>query len=521
MKAKKTIGIICALALALGAVGCNKEKGGEVSDTGEAKYTASYPIETDKTLKLWGVSTHQDYNDPREQPFYKELMKRTGVNLDITVVPGSQSDELFNLMIVSNDLPDIVSAYWTWKLGGPDQCIAEGIVLPLNEMIEKYSPNLKKYLNENPNIDRMVKSDGGNYYMYPFIRDSDYLTTYIGPVVRGDIMDELGLSDPETPEEWEAVLRAFKAAGIESPFNPGSNIQFMAGGFGTWGNYYLRDGKVVYGPVEDAYKEFLTTMTRWYSEGLMEKDLASIDNNILAAKMSSGKSALAFGTGGQLGQWLSAGQGSNPGYTLRALKYATPEKGSQAEFGFKESLIGGSGCAITQQCSDPELAARFLDYGYGEEGHMLSNFGIEGESYTIEDGEPIFTQAMYEYKNGDLGSSISRYAWSVGSGACIQDYRMYKQRMQTDTQKQAIDTWLDTNMTAHLIPPTIPLEEEADRLAQLDNAINTYWSEMVYKFIFGRESLDNFDAYVAEMKRLGLDEAIAFRQKALDRYNAR
>ena len=51
--------------------------------------------------------------------------------------------------------------------------------------------------------------------------------------------------------------------------------------------------------------------------------------------------------------------------------------------------------------------------------------------------------------------------------------------------------------------------------------INTYRTEMTYKFITGQESLDNFDAFVEQIKSQDIEDAIEIQQAALDRYNAR
>ena len=53
------------------------------------------------------------------------------------------------------------------------------------------------------------------------------------------------------------------------------------------------------------------------------------------------------------------------------------------------------------------------------------------------------------------------------------------------------------------------------------NEINTYRDEMTLKFIFGTESLDNFDTYVTNIKNMNLEEALDIENAALDRYNSR
>ncbi len=44
---------------------------------------------------------------------------------------------------------------------------------------------------------------------------------------------------------------------------------------------------------------------------------------------------------------------------------------------------------------------------------------------------------------------------------------------------------------------------------------------MTLKFIFGTESLDDFDKYVETVENMGLDRALEIQNAALERYNSR
>ena len=104
--------------------------------------------------------------------------------------------------------------------GGPEKAIGDGYILKLNDLIDQHAPNLKKFLQENPDIDKMVKTDNGSYYAFPFIRGDEYLRVFQGPIIRKDWLDELGLPVPETIDDWTAMLRAFKEKkGAAAPFS--------------------------------------------------------------------------------------------------------------------------------------------------------------------------------------------------------------------------------------------------------------------------------------------------------------
>ena len=90
-----------------------------------------------------------------------------------------------------------------------------------------------------------------------------------------------------------------------------------------------------------------------------------------------------------------------------------------------------------------------------------------------------------------------------------------------DEQKETPQVWGDHNGKAHRLPPVTPTTEESTELASITNELNTYRDEMILKFIFGDESLDNFDEYVQNLENMGLSRALEIQNAALERYNAR
>ena len=90
-----------------------------------------------------------------------------------------------------------------------------------------------------------------------------------------------------------------------------------------------------------------------------------------------------------------------------------------------------------------------------------------------------------------------------------------------DEQKETPVVWGDSNGKAHLLPPITPTSEESKEFSTIMNEINTYRDEMTLKFMFGTESLDNFDTYVKNIENMGLARALEIQNAALDRYNSR
>ncbi len=527
MKKRSKVQVVMALVLSVIMIssvfmGCTKSTVNEkIKDDAKVKYNNSYPLNTDQKLTYWAGNdtVHKDYQSYKEQPFYKELMKRTGVEVEFIMPPAGQHREAFNLLIASNDLPDVIQYDWLLLPGGPEKYIKDNYIIKLNDIMDKYAPNLSKYLKDNPNQDKMIKTDNKEYYAFPSLRGDEYLNVWAGPVVRKDWLDELGLPIPETMDDWYRMLKAFKNKKQATAPLAWTEWLFewsgaFTGAYGVMKDFYIENGKVVYGPAEPGWKDFLQTFKKWYEEGLIDPDIATIDGKMIETRIVSGQTGAVIGSGGSMGTYLPALKSNNPKADLIGVPYPVLNKGEKPKFGQRDNdYLGIASAAITTKCKDVELAARFLDYGYSEEGHMLFNFGIEGESYQMVDGYPKYTH--------EILNDFSKAYRYIRIFVTIHDPRMYEQRMVYQQQKDALKIWINTDMVKYKAPPLTPTSEESQEMASLMNEITTYTNEMMLKFMFGNENIDKFDDYVKTLKTMGIDKVLKMKQDSLERYQSR
>lgn len=495
----------------------------------------SYPVSSSETLTYWcelNQNVSANFASLGDTPFAKEWEKETGIKLEFQHPPANQGNEQFSLLLADGNLPDLMEYAWMNYPGGPEKAITDGNILALNDIFDQYCPNIKKYLEENPDIDKMIKTDEGHYYVFPFIRGDKKLCNTIGPMIRKDWLDELNLEVPETIDEWETVLKAFRdQKGASAPFS----WEYTMGALTDWNpfmlaygvtrSFYLADdGTVRFGATEQGYKDYLTLFNRWYAEGLLDPDLATLALDQVSAKITSGDAGASLGwAGSRMGTWINAAIQTDPGFMLAAAPYPTLEKGDYPEFGQIDNQYPNQGCvAITKSCKNVELAARLMDYAYSEEGHMLFNFGIEGESYTMIDGYPTYTDMILNNPDGwSVAQSLSAYVRGNYNGPFVQDIRYLEQYYTIETQKVSNQIWGETNGEKHKIPPITPTADESREYSTIMNEINTYRDEMTLKFIFGTESLDNFDNYVKTIENMGLARALEIQNLAMERYNNR
>lgn len=510
---KKTVTIALSAAMLLSMAGC----GGKRTADSNSKSGS-------KAVKWWvalNANTAQTVSNMGETELSKALEKKFNTSIEFIHPAQGQDAEKFNIMIAMGDLPDIIEYDWNSYSGGPEKALADGVIQELN--IDEDAPNLAAYVKENKNVDRQIRTDSGKYFGYPFIRGDRSLQTSAGLIIRKDWLDDLKLPVPETIDDWTKTLTAFKKQkGAVSPLDLATwHYPFGAflGAYGvTEGMFIGDDGKVVYGPAQPGYKEFLSKMNEWYKAGLLNADFVSLDSNIIQSDILNGYSGATAGSvGGNMGKWLAAKP--NDKFDLAAAPYPVLNKGDKPEFGQLQNSVTGTYAVISRDCKNPELCKKILDYGYSEEGKMLFNFGIEGESYNMVDGYPKYTDIITNNPDGlSMSASLARYALSHTEGPFIQDKRYMEQYASLPQQKEAIQVWSNTNMEKHILPGISLLPDEANAMASKIENINTYQSEMVAKFIMGIEPIDNFDAYVAELKNRGLDEYVKMMQQSYNRF---
>jgi len=106
-------------------------------------------------------------------------------------------------------------------------------------------------------------------------------------------------------------------------------------------------------------------------------------------------------------------------------------------------------------------------------------------------------------------------------GPFVQDQRELEQYYDLPELTEALELWTHNDMGKHIYPPASTTQEESEQLAIIINNVNTYRDEMEAKFITGALSINDFDKYVAQLKKFGIEKAIEIKQAAYDRYMAK
>lgn len=467
--------------------------------------------------------------------------EKTGVTVEfIHPTQGSENEE-FAVLVASNKLPDIIEWEWTNSYtGGPAAAEKEGVLILLDEYISEYgsAADLWQYLQDNPNIDKQVKNDNGNYYTFPFIRGSKYLQCTSGMMYRADLLEAAGFTKtPVTISDWTDALTALKANGIDKPMTFKNMEDLQNGLFNAYKlrpGMYIDDttGKVEYGFAEAGYKEFMLQVNQWVKDGLLDADLLTNDTKTMENYMLTGASAVTYGAGGGLMGAMLTTAGAAPetygaNFNLEAANFPVINSGEMVKYGgasYDYATTSKASAAITADSEHPDLAAKFLNFCYSQQGHTTINFGEEGKSYNMVGDVPTYTDEVMKNPNG-LTIAVAMAHWGRGnmSGAFVQDENYIIQYYETEQQKNALKMWNDeTDSQSTLIPPITLSEDESKKFTQLNAAVDTYVKEQRARFftLEGDVSAE-WDNYISTLKTMGIDEMISIYQSALDRFNAR
>lgn len=533
MKIKKVIAIAVCAALVSAMTGCSGGGGSKNAGEGDVnKLLAANPQEvtlplSDTPEKLTVASTISVTSAGQtfglgDIEAFKEFERRTGVEVEYQTV----SEEKLSLMFASNTLPDMILANWD-NLGGTYKYAMDSQIIPLDELIMENSPNFLNILKNDSSILNNALDVDKHLYLYPFIRPEEELRVFEGFQIRQDWLDKLNLETPQTVEDMYNVLKAFKEQDPngngqqdEIPIISDKKLPFADHAMNWFGidTFYQENGEVKCGWVQPEYKEFLETMSKWYSEGLIDADYLTCDTTQFRSKAVNEQAGVWYGrAAGTLGTLEAAMSSVNPDFSIVGVPWLKKDNNSEG-YAMPAKYIDNViniGIAITPNCQNPELAAKWCDYAYGEEGHLLFNFGIEGQSYNLDNGVPVYSSEITANPNGlSMGEALARYA-IPGNYAMEQSIHYFNQFM-TGSQKNAINIWKEGN-TSRTLPTLKYTQEELELANNLKNEINTYVSEMQSKIIVGREPMSSYDTMIERIKSMGIDKVTESMQKAYNR----
>lgn len=519
------------LAMMLTLTGCGNSTTADGGTSGSASPGAGFqaeglPIVTEPLTLTFSGSKAPLAPDFNTMTLVKQWEKDTGITIDWQNLPENVYQEKKALLLASGDLPDAF-----YNTGFTDEEIAvnsaNGNLIPLEGLIEEYAPNLKKIFDERPYIKAAVTSSDGHIYTLPSAEELGIGMVPFFWSINTEWLDKLGLDMPTTLDEYYEVLKAFKT---QDPNGNGQADEIPLSFIGGWwcadiGDLFaaisgmpdnpdhriVRKDKVIYTAMQPEYKEAIATLSKWYSEGLIDQEAFTQTDTQYLAKGKTADTILGSYVWWETEEVVGADKAGS--YSLMA-----PLEGPAGRIvGRSNSADYGRGAfAITKNNKHPEATMRWVDRLYEPTMSAQVAWGPIGEGLVEEDGILVAAPT----KEGESAGERRQLIAPVGPRVITSDN--FKNVVAPEPRAAQRLADLEKIYLPYIEPQSYPnvfmTQEELQRLSEISADITALVDEKRASWIV-RGGIDGeWDSYVSQLRDLGIDDYISIYQDAYDRY---
>jgi len=545
MKIKKVTALFLAAAMAMSVMtGCGSN-GGSASEN-DSKSSESKPAEESKeekeesdasaesaggeeasggsitfplaeTMEFTSFSgMNQSYTLP-DTLAMQEAMSRANINITFDSVLSADLTEKRNLMLASGEYPDMLFKSGI-GMGDLTKYGGQGILIPLEDLVHEYMPNLTAKLDEIDGWQYLTSPDG-HIYSIPEISARGEINLFW---LNKKWLDNLSLEEPKSMDDLYEVLKAFKERDANGNGDPDDEIPFSL----TQGDYLgllkysgfsydegsmcaVIDGKLTYVPTTDYFREYVAYLAKLYQEGLLEQTSFTQGGE---QQQATGQSGDVYGSFWTMGAFLTVGRDNDDDYVVM-----TPfhEDTYPIITGIKVGTM-----AITDACEHPEVLMAWADYLYSEEGGILAWMGVEGKTYQVADN------GKWEWMlGGEYGDDIA----TVRSSATIQGAQNHPSiqpdfwfEMSPEVDADEVYLNNERQRIAGLGKVPLPMmaytEEDNAQIATFRADIDGYINQFIAQVCTGEVDLESgWDTYLETMEAMGASTLAELHEKT---YNA-
>lgn len=551
---KRTAAMALAVAMAATTVtGCGSGKSSAKLNDGSFKEvdasTLEFPLKEKATLTGTISYPANTESEPNKRTIFKRLQEKTNVEIDWTAIQADQwSDKISLEMANTKNMTDFI-----FSAGFSDNDLLkyakQGVIIPLEEYIDAYMPNLQAVFEKYPEYRTMCTDTEGHIWALPWIEQLGNEKTAIQTIgnmsfINKKWLDFLNLEVPTTVDEFEQVLIAFRdhASEIQAEFGIDGSIipmscivndgdqdpSLIINGFGEgYGDAdkarhiaVTNDKEVICSATQDGYKEGIEWLHKLYEEGLIDTESFTQEWSTYVAKGKSGRYGVCFSWDvaniDNLEDWVPL-----PALTADT-RNITPQNGS-----FTSGFDRGR-CVVTAVAENPALICAWLDQMYDPFQSPQNNWGTYGEdddfdifelSKNAEGGEMLKHAPL-----GDASPVEVREAESVGGPlAVLNDYYDVYVTCPDDAQYRLdwIKEYYTPDMNLDYVYPNVFMnQEDTKKLSDLQTDIEKLINANKSDWIMNGFTDDDWNQYLSELDGYGLEEYLQIFQKYLDDYYA-
>lgn len=551
---KRTLSILLSLFMIL----C-------MSAAAEINTESHWPVTDEEGVTLdIAVCIVGEDGEPEDMFLFQWLNEVSGIEINVTGITKDAWEARKNLIMSSGDLADV---YWAFDWSTTDLYYygTEGDFLPLNDLIDQYGTNLKvidDYIGHDKFLGGATAPDG-NIYGVPVMTEpaADMLNrTTFGMSINTAMLAEIGAEIPKNLTELYDVLNQLNEAGLNGTIS----ADYATSGIGnefrslTLAAYQIiTDGAVtnnialkqtaqdvwepIYIALEPEYKEWLTALNRFYTEGLLDPNFFTTSGTDRAARNQENPAAVIVGS-------LDSTLGENPEVFQQYQVFLLNEDETLDPITYNTNHTAPGGFVITSACEYPAEALALIDRLYAPENMLVTSVGPyvgNPDQYTdlakemlvaydieynedgtfsryvypdlqpkIDSGEITLTTGEYARAHSHPTQAYNNYYPVSGLYARVLLYNA-PARNVGDADTQAI-AWFRTQQQdnipyiAYEFPDVYLTVEENERVLELKSEIEDYLYSMEGRFISGELSIEeNYDSFIEQLKALGVEEYLS------------
>jgi putative aldouronate transport system substrate-binding protein len=554
---KKIVSLAAAvlMAIVLTVTGCSN--GGHADQNGNSAAnpssdasagSSSEPAANPVTISIF--ADQDSWQDLPTNAFTKTLEQKFNIRFQWTTVPYDGAPEKRQISLASGDYPDVfllvpyIDHFTQADLLKYGQ---QGVIVPLNDLIDQYAPHIKEVLDANKDYKAMNTAPDGKIYGLNGLSACYHCSFPNKMWVNTAWMKKLQISTPKTTDDFKKMLEAFKT---KDPNGNGKADEIpLSGSTETFGvhvvpflmnafiydddhTYLIMDnGKVDFAPNKPQWREGLKYIKSLYDEGLI--DPAAFTQNAAAFAKTGNHNPELLGAGAGMHPAIFVDLNSESSKHYDSIPPLTGPGGvSYATFNYSGNP--GASFVITNKAGKEQQIAmiKALDYIYTFEGQLEANTGIEGVDWRKpKEGEKALDpsmQARWTTIPGKPGDKPHNNAWaqlgqynlsSEFRGSQVQSTDIYSpdgyERRLFDATKNNYDGKQPKQIFPHWAVWIDP--GSADQAGMMQTNINNYVEQNELQFITGSKSLDkDWDDYVKGFDGLNLKGYLDIMQKAYD-----
>lgn len=475
-----------------------------------------------------------DVKDFEEMELVKKWVSDTNVAVEFETFEPSVWKEKISLILVGGDLPDVFFGQISSseELTYADQ----GYFVPLQDLIQDYTVHLKAFSEKNPGVYSSMFTPDGNIYSLPRMKGQAGMEYPHRWYINNDWLSTLGLSAPDTLEEFENVMDAFKTQdpngngeADEIPFafryNPDMSDRFntgeyrngLYGFFGTFGriddpdHVVLEDGKTLFTADKQEYKDAIIWMRKAYENGWIDPEAFTMDATTYKAKNTANDTIYGVWNGWTV---TEVNMDADAGIiTYSYLEPLTNVNGDKIWPKFGYNVAGSGYFLITKENQYPEATIRWIDYFCDPYVSLQHDWGIEGLGTEINDdgtwkviGEGSIENRQAEGMHWQGPTNVTKDIYDLCQ---LEGVKKFEDEAGLYYEQYKVDMYPSVYYTL----------DESQEMAQLSTDICSYVALNTAKWITEGGVEEEWDSYIETLGKLGLERYMEIKSTAIGRTN--